>query len=307
MTQLRPGVSGDQAIKALEELARGSLTNLWNQVPAQTDMALPGTMLRLVVQYDQWTTSAAHDLAKIFLDGSAAARLREGRYDHIVGRVGDPFGQARLLGTELSELHGYFTVDAPNEFRELQARFQRHRGRTLVLDCNDLLHYQRFDKIPWARLYGVGVVVVLPHVIVDEIDTTAYNNASDKMRTRARGVYRLLEQLQDEIDDKGYADLKDGATLEILADDLGHQRVNNNDNETVARAAYLQQALDPGKVTVITRDIGMRARARTWKLRAEPLSPKYLIPSDALSVADLDMAVETITVRHTQDQADPEV
>ncbi|MFD3930056.1 PIN domain-containing protein [Streptomyces sp. NPDC058614] len=193
-------------------------------------------------------------------------------------RVRDPFGQARLLGMELSE-HGYFTVDAPNELHELQARFQRHRGRTLVLDCNDLLHHQRFDKIPWARLYGAGVVLVLPHVIVDEIDTTAYNNASDKMRTRARGVYRLLEQLQDEIDDNGYADLKDGATLEILADDLGHQRVNNN--ETVARAAYLQQALDPGEVTVITRDIGMRARARTWKLTAEPLPPKYLIPSDA--------------------------
>ncbi|MFD3930057.1 hypothetical protein [Streptomyces sp. NPDC058614] len=66
-------MSGDQAIKALEELARGSLTNLWNQVPAQNDMALPGTMPRLVVQYDEWTTSAARDLAKIFLDGSAAA------------------------------------------------------------------------------------------------------------------------------------------------------------------------------------------------------------------------------------------
>lgn len=29
--------------------------------------------------------------------------------------------------------------------------------------------------------------MVFRHVITDEIDTTAYNNASDKIRTRARG------------------------------------------------------------------------------------------------------------------------
>jgi predicted ribonuclease YlaK len=177
----------------------------------------------------------------------------------------------------------------------------------LVLDCHDLLHYQRFDKIPWTRLYERGVVVVLPHVMVDEIDTTAYNNASDKMRTRARGVYRLLEQLQDEIDAKGFADLADGATLEILADDLWHQRLTNNDNEAVARAAYLQQALAPGQVAVITRDIGMRTRARTWKLKAEPLPPKYLIPSDGLLPAALDSAVETITVTDLPTETAPAV
>jgi hypothetical protein len=40
----------------------------------------------------------------------------------------------------------------------------------------------------------------------------------------------------------------------------------------------------------------MWARARTGKLKAEPLPEKYLIPSDDLSSADLDKAVGSITV-----------
>lgn len=69
-----------------------------------------------------WAGTAARELKKVFLDGSVIARLCQGRYGHIVGRTGDAFGQARLLGTELKELHGHFTVDVANDLRELRAR-----------------------------------------------------------------------------------------------------------------------------------------------------------------------------------------
>lgn len=305
--QLRPGVTCDQAIKALDDLVLGSLNDLQNQLPHQNDLEALGSMPQLATKYDMWTRTAARELAKVFQRGPVTARLRQGRYGHIISHKQDSYGQARLLGTELAELHDYFSNDVANELREIKERFKRHQGRTLVLDCNDLLHYQRFDKIPWTQVYGSGVVVVLPHVITDEMDAKAYNSASEKISKRARGVYRLLEQLQDEIDAQGYAELNDGATLEILSDDPGHQRLPNNDNEAVACAAYLQQALAPGQVTVITRDIGMRSRARTWKLRAEPLPEKFLIPADGLSSAELDKAVESITVSVPAPTAAPAV
>ncbi|MGW0573744.1 hypothetical protein [Streptomyces tauricus] len=47
----------------------------------------------------------------------------------------------------------------------------------------------------------------------------------------------------------------------------------------------------------------MRARARVWKLKAQPLPPMYLTPSDALSPAELDRAVESITVAEPADLA----
>jgi predicted ribonuclease YlaK len=68
----------------------------------------------------------------------------------------------------------------------------------------------------------------------------------------------------------------------------------NNDDEVVARAAFLQQAIAPHAVTVITRDIGMRTRARTRLLKAEKLDDKYLIPEDHLGTADLDATVASI-------------
>lgn len=106
----------------------------------------------------------------------------------------------------------------------------------------------------------------------------------------------MLEGYLDEIDESGSAGLSDGARLEILADELGHQRLPNNNDEIVARAAFLQQAIFPGVVTVISRDIGMMTRARTRQLKAEKLSDKYLIPADSPSTTDLDAAVADISI-----------
>jgi hypothetical protein len=79
--------------------------------------------------------------------------------------------------------------------------------------------------------------------------------------------------------------------LGILADDPGHLRLPNNDDEIVARASFVQQAISPRKVTVVTRDNGMPTRARVRLLGAEKINDKYLIPADGLSAADLDAAV----------------
>jgi predicted ribonuclease YlaK len=204
-----------------------------------------------------------------------------------------------MLHTELQELSMFF-MECANELRRLKERFRGHRGRSLVLDTNDFLHYHRFDKIPWAALYGQPVRVVIPHVVVDELDRKSYGEGT-KVVKRARGVYKVLESYMDSMDSAGFATLADGVTtLEILTDELGHQRLANNDDEIVAQAALLQQAIAPVAVTIITRDIGMRARARTRLLKAAKLDDKYLIREDGLASLDLEAAVASIEPAHSE-------
>ena len=293
---LRPGVTCGTAIKFLEELTTGSLNNLSNRLPRFEELdQLPHGIVPIVLEYERWVQQTAREVSAVFADHTIVARLRGGRYGTIQA-TSNPAQVLFLLRAELSELRDYLGYEFANELRELQQRFIHHKGRTLVLDSNDVLHYQRFDTIPWVKLYGAGCVVVFPHVIVDEIDKKGYDTGSDKVRTRARGVYRLLEQLQITMDATGgRATLKDGTAVEIIADEIEHVRLGNNDNEAIACASMLQQALAPGQVTVITRDIGMRARARTRKLKAEALPDKYLIPGGGFSGVELDKALAEIT------------
>ncbi|MFF3940357.1 hypothetical protein [Streptomyces phaeofaciens] len=72
--------------------------------------------------------------------------------------------------------------------------------------------------------------------------------------------------------------------------------LSNKDDDAVARVTYLQQALAPGQVTVVTRDFGMRTRPRIWKLKAAAVPEKPLIPADKLSSADLGQVVESTTM-----------
>ena len=105
----------------------------------------------------------------------------------------------------------------------------------------------------------------------------------------------MLERLLEQADQNARTTLKDGTVFEILADNSDEPRLPNNDNEIVARAVALQQAVHPGQVTIVTRDIGMRVRALAQELKVAKMPDKYLIREDKLSTADLEAALTAIT------------
>lgn len=188
-----------------------------------------------------------------------------------------PYRTALLLHWELDELATYF-MELQNQMRQTVEEYRSYRQRVLVVDANTLLHCQRFDKIPWSRVCGKGpATLVIPHVVVEEIDTKSYSEGSEKIRKRARGVYELLGDVLKGLSTEGRFELHDGTEVQVLRDELGHRRLPNNDDEAVARAAHLQQAIAPRQISVITRDNGMRGKAMTWCL---PPPDKYLIPED---------------------------
>ncbi|WP_167542476.1 PIN domain-containing protein [Streptomyces himastatinicus] len=198
---LRPGVTCEKAIKFLDDLVQGGLNDVRNSVPhfAQPTLAgvepskLAGPDLVVTLrQYAQWTATTARQLAGVFADPAVPARLRGEHYSHIVHSSLTPYRTTLLVHWELDELATYF-MELQNRMRQTVEDYRSYRQRVLVVDTNTLLHCQRFDKIPWSRVCGKGpATLVIPHVVVEEIDTKSYSEGSEKIRKRARGVYELL-------------------------------------------------------------------------------------------------------------------
>jgi len=292
-TRLRPGRTCREAIALLEKLGRDDLNNVRNTVPHIGAPAFPQLMASAIRAYESWIAAVVRQLHEIFVSSELMARLRGEKYWLIVAADASSPRSASMLNSELSDLALEFMY-AANELRILEARFAGHSGRCLVLDTNDFLHYERFDNIPWSTIYRKDAWVVVPHVVLDEIDRKSYEEGS-RTHKRARGAYRLLEGLFEKVDNEGYTILRDGSACLIMADEPGHIRLPNNDDEIVACAAFLQQALKPGQVTIITRDIGMRARAMAQRLRTESLPEKYLLRGEGLSSEELDQNLAALS------------
>lgn len=101
-------------------------------------------------------------------------------------------------------------------------------------------------------------------------------------------MFRLLESVLEAGPEKAAAD--DGTPVFIAADEPGHARLPVPDDELVAAALRLHQAVAPAEVVVISRDIGVRTRAGTWGLAARPLPDTYLIEGGELRRQELEQA-----------------
>ena len=288
---LRPGTTIDEAIRLIEDIRQGGLNDVSNMVPGLGAVSFEQLATPAILAYERWTASAQKQLRTTFRDGPVIERLRGGKYWIIVG---SPIVSPRaisMLNMELAELRAFFDEIA-NQLRLIKGKFSP--TSRLVLDTNDLLHYYRLDNIPWTTIYGKGAHIMLPHVVIDEIDSKSYN-AGPSIQRRARGVYRMLENLLESVDSNGQVTLKDGTLFEILVGDPEEPRLPNNDDEIVARTVALQQAIYPGVATIVTRDIGMRTRALAQRLKVSKLPDKYLIQEDNLSASAMDLALTTIS------------
>jgi hypothetical protein len=289
--QLRLGRTCDEAIKYLDGIPAGSLNNTRNTVPHKGATGFDALIRAAAAYYERWVDTTARELQEIFVSSNLESSIRSDRYWAIVTTDPSSPHLASMILAELNDLTNSF-LNAANELRALKDRYKNADGRCLVLDTNDFLHYQRIDRLPWIRTYGKSARVVIPHVVLDEIDGKSYQ-LSSAVHDRARGIYRMLEALLDRIDSGGFVPLEDGTPCMFLLDEPGHRRANNNDEEIVSRAGYLQQYLSPGAVSVLTRDLGMRGRAQSWRLKAEKL-PDNFLRSSSLSDVVTDQALSEL-------------
>ena len=95
-------------------------------------------------------------------------------------------------------------------------------GHICVLDTNALLHYTRFDQLPWReRLHPEPIRLVVPLVVVDELDGKKYARR-EEFQQRARELLTLIDGYVTASPPVGYSTIRDGITFEVLPDELGH-------------------------------------------------------------------------------------
>jgi hypothetical protein len=289
--QLRVGRTYDEAMKFLDSTPAGSLNDVRNTIPLLGAAGFDALMTAAVVRYERWVDETAKAVRGFFVDCELEGLLRSARYWTIV--TTDPTSRhlASMIRAELNDLSDSF-MHVGNYMRELKIHYKDLDGRCLVLDTNVFLHYQLVNGLPWIKTYGKSVRVVIPHVVLDEIDRKSYELNSN-MHKRARGIYAMLESLMNSMNSKGIATLNDGTPCLILLDEPGYLRSSSNDEEIVSRAGYIQQFLRPGAVSVLTRDNGMRGRALSWRLKAEKL-PDHFLRSEGLSAVDVAQALREL-------------
>jgi predicted ribonuclease YlaK len=192
----------------------------------------------------------------------------------------------RLVGEELVFQVGHPGISADGgRLGEVTARLRTlaglaaRPGSTCLLDTNALLHYTRFDQLPWPQRLGQELVrLVVPLAVVDELDGKKYARR-EEFQQRSRELLALIDGYVTASPPAGYSTVRDGVTFEVLPDEPGHHRMPSNDQEILERCEFLHQVTGR-QVTLITADTGMRINAQArrinvFKLSAEDLLPRY--------------------------------
>ena len=225
-------------------------------------------------------------LQEIFSDAGIEDPVLGRGYWHICSASSsDEKLMSRLVREELRFQAGYPGIpnDSGGRLGEVRTRLRaltrlgERPGRICVPDTNALLHYTRFDQLPWAkRLQTAPIRLVIPIAVVDELDAKKYARR-EEFQQRARELLTLIDGYVTASPPDGYSRLQQHVTVEILPDEVGHLRAVGNDQEILDRRELLHQATG-NQITLITGDSGMRISAQARGIDVLKLSDGDLLP-----------------------------
>jgi len=142
----------------------------------------------------------------------------------------------------------------------------------LLFDTSALVREGSFDTLDWRKFVDSPngrVRLIVPILVVRELDDLKNYGKVDKARPRLRRIFQILGD-----SGRGPTPMTKGASLELLMDPPGHLRLTNHDAEIVRRAAYLNSRKG-GPLKIISGDYTMLAIARAEGIAAE-LTPREL-------------------------------
>ena len=195
----------------------------------------------------------------------------------------DPTASATTYQTNAEmELQVRRLREAVAEWKSVAQQFKK--GAVLVApDTNTLVRGQWLPDVRWNELVGTAqATVVLPHVVLDELDRLSYKSNVDTS-DRARKVLRYLRDQVDLAAPATPVPLRNSVSLQLFVDPPGHRSAPNSDGEFLDRVELLK-VISGSPVHVATRDYGMQIRAAARGLRA-------------IHVVDSDQAKPTSTTR----------
>lgn len=249
-----PGVSQDSLITALDQVLGGLSTAAHGR-----------SKYDIVNSYLSWATSAGSDLGLFFSRNTVANLVLTPAYWHLMGI--DPAANEsiiRAVHAEAEDRRRHLSRVRDMLLAEDQ-RWASVSGQTLVPDTNVFLeHRSDFADIPWVQIAGgdpaVPIDVVIPLVVIDELDKTK----SDRARGRAAATLREINKCFSDMTFR--ATLTPQVALHLLMDDADHVRLPRPDQEIAARAEHLRD-LTAAAPAIVTFDTGMALRSRAQGLR----------------------------------------
>jgi hypothetical protein len=183
---LRRGVTAQRAIEVIEEqiLASQGPLNVADEDP---------DLKRHV--YLNWVADTEVRLQEIFSDAGTEDPVLGRGYWHICSASSsDEKLMSRLVREELRFQAGYpgISNDSGGRLGEVRTRLRaltrlgERPGYIGVPDTNALLHYTRFDQLPWSeQLQSAPVRPVIPIAVVDKLDAKKYARR-EEFQQRAR-------------------------------------------------------------------------------------------------------------------------
>lgn len=268
--RLRTGVTSPHALKVLRELVDSGLGNVvWHNMPDS---------------YLEWVETAETQLRNLFADDVLANGLQNARYFHIRQLTPDAHRPAPLISAEIALQKSRLT-QASAELNAYAALAERP-GHPLVLDTNVFLHSNLFTEIDWAKEfnYDEQVRLIVPLIVLDELDDKTFSQ-NKQIAKRADKVLVAFDKYMETVAADEIAIVREGVSLEILRDDVSHQRRTSNDSEIIDRAEFLQQVIEK-PVTMVTGDRGLRVRchARGIPIFMMPVHLRWPLYEESVSI-----------------------
>ena len=262
---LRRGQGGAAAADALREL---------NQDLARLASGLSVDQVLAAHSYMMWAEKAEERLLAIFQGFAIPRQLYSDRYWQI--RVIDDATrrplpliraeievQKRFLDELLAQLDHYLPLLALSSDHSI-----------VVLDTNVYVRGKMFHEVNWQQEVGTRrATIAMPLVVLDELDLIK-DRDDGKIGKRAQGVLRALDAIADGTDWLTPIPIRQNVQLQLLDEPPGHQRQKGHDDEIVRQSGYFAQ-LNDNRLTLITRDRGMRLRAQASGLTSKTL-PSHL-------------------------------
>lgn len=233
-----------------------------------------GDKWNVLTGYLRWANDAADQLGTRVSAHDVAHLVLTRRHWAVQG-IAPPANDAlmSLLQLEIGERTRAFAA-AHEDLQRAVNRWGQHPGHLLVPDTNIYLqHPDVFTDMDWRALLGIReyewIQLVLPLLVIDELDRAKLGNARTKARVTLRAIDALFPDIQWPVPlpDSGGHELMQA---HLLLDDPGHVRLPRADSELVDRCSALA-AIASRDVTLVTFDKGMAIRARVAHLAVKKL------------------------------------
>ena len=154
----------------------------------------------------------------------------------------------------------------------------------IMPDTNVFLHYQTIDQIDWRGLLTAeSVSIIVPQVIIRELNAAKDGHPSPKIRKRAAASLRRL----DELAEKGFeVELRANVNLcfetSEPALDFAVNQLNPQSQDDVLLASFiaLRGAHLDERVVLATADLGLKLKARYRNIEILSLPETLKLPDD---------------------------